>query len=76
VKYERLRKAALILGLAAAAALMWALEGGIEPLWEARSPAPPAYLWVDRWVDVLVQALILLGTAAAVAHILREGERA
>lgn len=60
--------------LAAAAVALAMAEELVKPAWRPRPPAPPVYLWVDRWVDVMAQALVLLAAMAAVAHLLRGWE--
>ncbi|RLE86450.1 MAG: hypothetical protein DRJ96_07080 [Thermoprotei archaeon] len=54
-----------------AAVLICSVEERIKPVWSIRSPVAPSHLWADRWADILAQALVLLATAAAVAHTLR-----
>ena len=57
--------------LALAALLICGVEAHVKPLWSVRRPVAPSHLWADRWADILAQALVLLATAAAVAHVLR-----
>jgi len=66
----------ILAGIAAVSLMLTALlicsvEAHIKPAWGIRSPVAPSYLWADRWADILAQALVLLATAAAVAHTLR-----
>ena len=49
------------------------VEEAIKPLWEVRGFVEPYHMWVERWVDVLAQALVLLASVAAVSHLLRRG---